>query len=206
MRCWHQPLCSGFFSLQWRHRITMATRKHASPRRRNSSFRLRSKCMTFPRRKEDLIKWFFTSWNFCVDMLKRKTQLTANGFTVKAAMKNSVVSVRLILKCFNEQMRFFFLFVFFVLLLNVRRTQHMLQTCQKPYFSAAMSPLLSGHVCFCAPVAYQQITGGHPRVSLQLEPIQRLYVSFMSDIVRNMLCLGDWLCKKRFMPPQPAII
>lgn len=112
MRCWHQPLCSGFFSLQWRHRITMATRKHASPRRRNSSFRLRSKCMTFPRRKEDLIKWFFTSWNFCVDMLKRKTQLTANGFTVKAAMKNSVVSVRLILKCFNEQMRFFF-FVFF---------------------------------------------------------------------------------------------
>uniref|UniRef100_H3DIQ2 PARK2 co-regulated n=1 Tax=Tetraodon nigroviridis TaxID=99883 RepID=H3DIQ2_TETNG len=28
----------------------------------------------------------------CVDMLKRKTQLTANGFTMKAAMKNSVVA------------------------------------------------------------------------------------------------------------------
>lgn len=41
----------------------------------------------------------------CVDMLKRKTQLTASGFTVKAAMKNSVVSVRRFFKRFMQQMR-----------------------------------------------------------------------------------------------------
>lgn len=91
----------------------------------------------------------------CADMLRRKTQLTANGFTVKAAMKNSVVSVRF-LKAFQWANACFCC----VLLLNVHCTQHMLQKRQKASFSAAMPLLLCGHVCVCAPVAYQQITGG----------------------------------------------
>lgn len=41
----------------------------------------------------------------CVDMLKRKTQPAASGFTVKAAMKNSAVSGRRFLKPFTEQLR-----------------------------------------------------------------------------------------------------
>lgn len=106
-------------------------------------------------------------------MLKRKTMLTASGFTVKAAMKNSVVSV-----CVSQRV-------------------NQLCSCCVVLFNTTIcaTQQLFAVVCTClylCPDACKQIVAG-----LQVCCYRQLrgYISSLSDTLKKRPCFGEYVVK-----------
>lgn len=107
-------------------------------------------------------------------MLKRKTMLTANGFTVKAAMKNSVVSVS-----FPERLNqpcFCCVLLWNTTVCATQQSQLFAVVCTCLYLCPRYKQIVAGLQGWC----YSQLRG---------------YISFMSDIIKKVPCFGGYVVK-----------
>lgn len=124
----------------------MATRKHASPRRRNPSFRPRSKRVTLTGRKGDLIKWVCAAETSPVGLCGHaEEENAADGQRLHHEGRHEELGgeCSTLLRAFHgENARFCG-----VLLLNVYWTQPTLQTRQKAYFSCSLVACLYMRTC-----------------------------------------------------------
>lgn len=138
----------------------MATRKHASPRRRNPSFRPRSKCVTFNQEnRETSLGGFLTARTSALGPCGHaEEEDAADGERLHREGRHEELGG----ECSARAQAFHRADVFFL-----RRTQRTLQERQETLFM-----MLRGRVCICAPVAYQQITGGTPPVCVCVSAVR----------------------------------